>query len=73
MDHKLVKDIIEKQHKESAPKQASVFIMEQTENFVLNAPETMDYEIKKILHLQPFKECCEFPRLQISNTKISLC
>ena len=32
-------DIIKKLHKKSAPKQASVFTMEQIENFVLNAPE----------------------------------
>ena len=37
--------------KESAPKQASVFTMEQIEMFVLNAPETLDIRIKKIAAL----------------------
>ena len=48
MNHVLVKDIIKKLHKESAPKQASVFTTEQIESLVLNASETMDYKIKKI-------------------------
>ena len=51
MDHVLVKDIIKRLQKESAPKQASVFTMEQMEMFVLNAPETLDIRIKKIAAL----------------------
>ena len=51
MDHVLVKDIIKRLQKESAPKQASVFTMEQIEMFVLNAPETLDIRIKKIAAL----------------------
>ena len=51
MDHVLVKDIIKGLQKESAPKQASVFTMEQIEMFVLNAPETLDIRIKKIAAL----------------------
>ena len=49
MDHMLVKDIIRKLHKESAPTQASVFTAEQIEQFILNAPETMAYKILKII------------------------
>ena len=51
MDHVLVKDIIKRLQKELAPKQASVFTMEQIEMFVLNAPETLDIQIKKIASL----------------------
>ena len=51
MDHVLVKDIMKRLQKESAPKQASVFTMEQIEMFVLNAPETLDIRIKKIAAL----------------------
>ena len=51
MDHVLVKDIIKRLQKESAPKQGSVFTMEQIEMFVLNAPETLDNRIKKIAAL----------------------
>ena len=51
MDHVLVKDIIKRLQKELAPKQASVFTMEQIKMFVLNAPETLDIQIKKIAAL----------------------
>ena len=47
----LVKDTVKKLHRESAPKQASIFTTEQIENFVRNASETMDYKIKKIIAL----------------------
>ena len=59
MDHMLVKDIIKKLHKESAPKQASVFTMEQIENFVLNTPETMDYKILKNIALTVIQEALQ--------------
>ena len=51
MDHMLVKDIIKKMQKESAPKQAAIFSAEQIDYFVLNAPETLDNKIKKIIAL----------------------
>ena len=46
MDHILVKDLIRKLHKNSAPKQAAVFSYDQIENFVLNAPESLGYKVK---------------------------
>ena len=51
MDHMLVKDIIKKMQKESAPKQAAIFSSEQIDYFVLHAPETLDNKVKKIIAL----------------------
>ena len=47
----VIQYIIKKLHKKSASKQASVFTMEQTKNFVMNAPKTIYYNVKKIIAL----------------------
>ena len=43
MDHVLVKDIIKRLQKESAPKQASVFTMEQIEMFVFKCTRNIGH------------------------------
>ena len=65
MDHVLVKDIIKRLQKELAPKQASVFTMEQIEMFVLNAPETLDIRIKKIAALVAIQEALRISEVVI--------
>lgn len=70
MEHMLVKDMIKKLQKISSPKQSAVFSMEQIESFVLNAPETLDYKIKKLIAMvaiQGALRISELCNLQVSD------
>lgn len=49
MENMLVKDLIKKLHRHHVPKQASVFSMDQIHKFVLNAPETLNFSVKKLI------------------------
>ena len=46
MDHVLVNDIIKKLQKASCPKQAAIFSKENTDNFIINSPETLDNKMR---------------------------
>lgn len=49
MNHILVKDLIKKICRNHAPKQAAAFSSEQIEQFVLNASDSLDIEVKKLI------------------------